>query len=511
LKRGPYSRGLTVCVAACLALWSACAIWFFYARGWLYLFIDSEAHLNIARRIIDNRTPGYLQVGTVWLPLPHWLILPLVHSDTLWRNGLAGAIPTGLCFVVGGTLIFAATRRIFDSTAAGIAAAAVLALNPNLMYLQSTAMTEAVFLACLAGMLYGSVRFAEQQSWRAVLGTAAATIAATLTRYEGWFLIPFVAAYFLVVGKRRRVTAALLFGAIAALGPLFWFAHNWWLDGNPLGFYTGQYSARAIQGGQSYPGMNNWWLALLYYATDARMCAGWLLTLLAIAGAAIAIRRRILWPIVLLALPGIFYVWSMHSTGGTPIYVPTLWPFGYYNTRYGLAVLPLLAFCAAALVGPVANRRTSGQPVQASAVRPPAVLATAVVFLAALPWLVDPHPAAWITLREGQVSSEARLHWTGEIARLLGPRYRMGSGIVSSYGDTNGIYRRAGIPLRETLSVDNDLLYVAPLLRPDLLREEWAVIRDIDPMRKSLLANGRYTLKLRIVVKDAPAVEVYRR
>ena len=72
-----------------------------------------------------------------------------------------------------------------------------------------------------------------------------AALAGTLTRYEGWFLIPFVAAYFLLVGKRRRIPAALLFGALAALGPLFWLGHNWWLSGDPPGSFTAARIRRA--------------------------------------------------------------------------------------------------------------------------------------------------------------------------------------------------------------------------------------------------------------------------
>ena len=72
------------------------------------------------------------------------------------------------------------------------------------------------------------------------------------------------------------------------------------------------------------------------------------LAVLAIGGAVAAIARRIFWPLALLALPGIFYVWSLHSSA-TPIYVPELWPHTYYNSRYGLAALPLLALTAAAL------------------------------------------------------------------------------------------------------------------------------------------------------------------
>ncbi|MGH9651613.1 MAG: hypothetical protein ACRD3I_14240, partial [Terriglobales bacterium] len=42
-------------------------------RDELLLYGDAVAHLNIARRVFDSRTPGLLQLGTVWLPLPHLL------------------------------------------------------------------------------------------------------------------------------------------------------------------------------------------------------------------------------------------------------------------------------------------------------------------------------------------------------------------------------------------------------------------------------------------------------
>ena len=71
--------------------------------GWTLYYGDAEAHLNIARRILDSRTPGYDQIGTVWLPLPHLLTLALVWNDGWWHSGLAGAIPSSICFVAAGT------------------------------------------------------------------------------------------------------------------------------------------------------------------------------------------------------------------------------------------------------------------------------------------------------------------------------------------------------------------------------------------------------------------------
>src|SRR5271169_4339513 len=103
---------------------------------------DAEAHLNIARRILDSRTPGPEQIGTAWLPLPHLLMIPFVMDDPWWRNGLAGTIPSSACFVLAGAFLFAAARRCYGSASAALAVTLLFALNPNMLYLQATPMTE---------------------------------------------------------------------------------------------------------------------------------------------------------------------------------------------------------------------------------------------------------------------------------------------------------------------------------------------------------------------------------
>jgi hypothetical protein len=105
-----FSRWPVVFTAIMAALVSECSVWLSWRQGWTLYYGDAEAHLNIARRIIDSRTPGYPQFGTVWLPGLHALLLPLVKRDDLWRTGLAGAIPPAVCFVIGVTFLFTAVR-----------------------------------------------------------------------------------------------------------------------------------------------------------------------------------------------------------------------------------------------------------------------------------------------------------------------------------------------------------------------------------------------------------------
>jgi len=127
----------TAGITAVTASISFAAVLWAHHAGWLLYYGDAESHLNHARRVFDSHTPGAEQLGTVWLPLPHLLMLPFVADDTLWCTGLAGAIPSAICFVIATTFLFAATLRLSESLATSAASAAVFALNPNMLYRQA--------------------------------------------------------------------------------------------------------------------------------------------------------------------------------------------------------------------------------------------------------------------------------------------------------------------------------------------------------------------------------------
>ncbi|MBI3680980.1 MAG: glycosyltransferase family 39 protein [Acidobacteria bacterium] len=495
-------------VCLLLALISALAVWWHLEHGYTLYYGDATAHLNIARRVVDSRTPGREQIGTAWLPLPHLLMLPLVGNNDWWRSGLAGAMPVAACFVLAGAFLYAAVRRAFQCRTTALAASFLFSLNPNLLYLQATPMTEPIFLAGLLTLLYATVWFGQSGSYRALLLAAAASNAASLTRYEGWFLIPFVTLYFWLADRNHRPRKALLFGLLASLAPLAWLTHNWWDYGNLLEFYNGPYSAKAIyqralaSGMASAPGDHDWFRAWRQFQAAAALCAGGALPVLGLAGIGILIWKRLFWPLVFLALPVAFYIWSIHSSG-TPVFVPQMWPHSYYNTRYGLAAFPLLVFGAAALVSALPGR-----------FRP--VTAVLVAAVAISPWIAYPRPETWICWKESQVNSEARREWTGQAADYLKNHYRFGDGIYTSFGDLTGIFQQAGIPLSETLHDGNHPLWNAVEQRPDLfLWEHWAVAISGDSVATTLLKaqrrGPRFICVKMIAVKGAPVIEIYRR
>ena len=51
---------------------------------------DARGHLVVARRIVDSLTPGWQQIGAVWLPLPHLLNAIPVQVDPFYRTGASG-------------------------------------------------------------------------------------------------------------------------------------------------------------------------------------------------------------------------------------------------------------------------------------------------------------------------------------------------------------------------------------------------------------------------------------
>src|SRR5215831_1869653 len=179
-----------------LAASVAMASFVFYLRhDLILLYGDAVAHINIARRVFDSKTPGLLQLGTVWLPLPHMLMIPFLIPMKMWRTGAGGSIPSMAAYVFGVVGIFRLTRSALSAEAttdrvASLAAwfaAAIYAANPNLIYMQSTAMGESVYVAFFTWAV-AYLTDAVRGDVEALTKCALCLAGAGLTRYDGWFL-----------------------------------------------------------------------------------------------------------------------------------------------------------------------------------------------------------------------------------------------------------------------------------------------------------------------------------
>jgi len=485
VRRG---RDVETTIVGQLSVLVSCISFLVYLRhNGLLLYGDAIAHINIARRVLDSRTPGLLQLGTVWLPLPHLLLVPFVASDRLWQSGVGGSVPSLAAYIISVIGIFRLVRVSLRPTDGPRAsrpawlAALIYAANPNLIYLQTTAMTETLYLALFVWTLVFFVESVRAMPSRDQLLAGKLSpltkcglclAAACFTRYDGWLLaaillaaLPLIYVKLKSPAEVRRGLAGFILLAIA--GPALWIGYNAVVYRNPLEFANGPYSARAIEQNSSaitHPGAGDLPTAASYFlkAAELNMAPGnwgrlWLLFLLA-GTIIILFRNRTLWPLLLLWVPVPFYALSV-AYGGVPIYVPSWWPLSSYNLRYGIELLPAFSVFTAVtanfLMTVVRYKRAASAVMWTFVV--PTVLSYGFV------WHAQP---ACVT--EARANSQTRLPFEATLAanlRMLPPD----STLLMYLGDHVGALERAGIPLRRVINEGNH----RPWKHPDDLEGLW--------------------------------------
>ena len=218
--------------AAGAAAWGIFAAIHYYRLGLTLAHYDARAHLVVARRVFDSLTPGWQQVGAVWLPLPHLLNALPVQIDVFYRSGVSGVAISIASMAVAVWAIATLIERATDSRAGGVVAAALLMLNPDVLYLQSTPMTEpllfgSTFLTvALVGIWTESIPNATTPNSQLAPRSMAAgwaSIAAILTRYEAFPIIAAAIGLSFVVLLRRGFSTGAAFRAVRglALWPLW--------------------------------------------------------------------------------------------------------------------------------------------------------------------------------------------------------------------------------------------------------------------------------------------------
>jgi hypothetical protein len=475
-------------VAGIAVLVSLFSFLYYLQQSDLLLYGDAIAHINIARRVFDSQTPGPLQLGTVWLPLPHLLMIPFIFSDAMWRSGAGGSIPSMIAYVLGVVGIFRLVRGMLEAyirtkpaaVLGAWTAAFAYGANPNLIYMQATAMTESVYLTLFvwavvyfAGFIR-SLRRNEaaggrqpQVAYTSLMRCACCLAGAELTRYDGWFLAGVMGAVVVVIVLRqwqnrvlddlnlRQDAAKFLFGI--AVVPVLWLAYNAVVYGSALEFANGPYSARAIEQrvGAPNPALHNARVAAIYYLKSAQLNVAegnWGRFWLAAAVVAVAIGARKLRaqsaPMLLLWVPLVFYALSI-AYGSVPIHVHTWWPFATFNQRYGLQLLPMFAVSTGVLTASVfllgeilrTRGRHNGKLVAA-------MLALVVVSYASV-WKAEPQ-----CLKEARRNWEIRNPLDSAVERIIGTLPR-NSRFLMELGEHVGVMQRLGIPLRQVVNNEN--------------------------------------------------------
>jgi putative flippase GtrA len=325
--------------------------------GAVLLYRDSISHMEIARRVLDSTSPGLAQLGAVWLPLPHLVMLPLIWDDTLYYNGFAGSLPSMIAFVAMTVLMYLIVYELTGRKSAGIVAAAMLASNVNMLYMQSTPMTEALLYCLILAMIFCVQRWATTGRYQYLVWGAVASLLATLTRYESWPILACLVLVVALIARQRAVSMTprlrrakvldnlIVYVVIGGLGIGAWILWNWAILGNPLYFQNGQFGKPTLWVSATDPVVGNWWISLktYWYATVNTET----LPLLAIAIIGLAVFLLIEWrtkqsavrslPVLCLLIIFPFFVICLYR-GQRPMEVSQI-EHTSYNVRFGLMML----------------------------------------------------------------------------------------------------------------------------------------------------------------------------
>jgi hypothetical protein len=550
------SRAEWLAAVACYAAASIAAIVWSWRNGAMLNYGDAVAHLHIARRVFDARLPRLTELGSVWLPLPHILMLPFVQVYSWWANGVAGLIPSALAYLAACAGIYRLARHWLQPTAAALALA-FFALNPNLLYLQTTAMTEPLFVCemvwvavwlvewrtCLdSDLLSGchpeqsvaeskDLHFAflarnTSQLRRTQWYIAAVLIAAIFTRYDGWVMALVAWSSMGVTLLRRsrlRCWSFWLASIFVIAAPIAWFVYNSVGFGDWLYFARGPYSAQAIEMRTAtpglippHPGWHNPWVALLFFVKVAEMdaaAAAWgnvllLLSVLGTAWAWLTARRRAFTWALLLWLPVPFYAYSV-AYNSVPIFLPPWWPHSWYNTRYGMEMLSAFALglgfaanFALAAVDEFKPRRVN--PLWARC----AVAALFALIALNAAEMLRERPLVYV---EGTKNIEARRLYEIEIPPVLRalvaaqPR----AVVLMDTSTYPNLVAFTGIPLRQTIN-ESDLTIYSDALAAPAAHADIVVAFDGDAIDRAVRAHPEgLTAVRRFWTPGQPAGTIY--
>jgi hypothetical protein len=344
-------------VATVAALLSLGSYGYYYWTNAILAYGDSMSHLMIAKRIISSPTPGVGQSGGLWPPLIHWLSLPFIKNDWMYRTGTAGSILSMAAYVITAVFVYKITRTLLPNGVRWPAATAALIVmtNRDMLYMQATPMTELPLLCCIVISVYYFIKWSQSEKIQYLSLCIASVLFATGVRYEGWALLVAMLAAIGYVAIRQRWgwlksrDLLVYFGVFASVFIAYWILWNAIILGDPLGWIRGEYASPSNWVSQDDPTVGNPWRAFQVYWWAMQNINGLLLMCVGIAGLALFTFSHKLKTqscgIYVLVFPILFYA-PLLAAGQRPLHVPQV-TGSMYNIRFALQTVPLFAIMAA--------------------------------------------------------------------------------------------------------------------------------------------------------------------
>lgn len=468
---------------------------------------DAESHLNIAKRVIDSLTPGFAQLGGIWLPLPHMLLIPFVYSDFLWRTGLAGSIVSGVAFIISSLYIYKLAHLLMRSKSSAFFASVVFMSNPNILYMQSTPMTELPLIVFFILSSYFFIRFLfDDTKLLMLIASAGFGFCASLSRYDGWALVMMEAGVlalyyfpfqllFSKLGLRsiprdtneasteisllkrwhRFEGREILFATLAFFGIFLWLLWSFLILGDPLYFTHSQFSANSQQMGWlakgQLPAYHSPITAFLYYFVTSVSIAGILPSAMALFGIAFFLANKQArlrgYTLLILLVPFIFNVLTLFM-GQSIIFIPSLTPSTFewtlFNVRYGVMMMPFVSIFAAYIFY---HSKTFGRIISAGL-----ILAQCGLFLIGF--------SSVLALQDGTAGLSSATAKLPDAQHWLATNYDHGLILMDDYKRTLSLIRTP-IPMQAIIYIGTKPYWEESLIAPEKYAR-WIIIQRDDEL-----------------------------
>lgn len=336
---------------------------YYYANKLDVSYNDARSHLDIARRVVENLKPGFAQLGSVWLPLPHLLADLTVWNNFMWHSGLAGALQSMIAYIASGILIYLILKVLGANMLGRLAGVLVFAINMNILYMQSTAMTELLLLGTMTAGVYELIMWHKEDKMIRLVKSSFWIMLSTLNRYDGWFLLIFASILIVIQAWRKRgykyaEGTFFLFGTMAGFGIILWIIWNWVIFKDPLYFITGPYAAATQQKQIAAAGLlltqHNLAFSFITYMYSIIYNAGMFQTILGAIGMFLLwfdkkISGSLRMASIALMAPFAFNILALYL-GQSVLFIQGLNGNSWFNVRYGLMMIPTIAVFTGYLV-----------------------------------------------------------------------------------------------------------------------------------------------------------------
>jgi hypothetical protein len=394
-------------------------------------------------------------------------------------------------------------KRITQNTAASFVAFLVFALNLNVLYMQSTPMTELPLILFLTLSTYYFVDYLFDGKTQPLIMAGMFGFAASLARYDGWFLVgiegllifayrfPFKTFWSNI--KKRGVTLftfmteqgegeAILFATVALIGIVAWFVWGYLILGDPLYFTNSQFSAKSQQQGfqarGELPAFHDMPVSLQYYSVTTMATSGILVFVMFAIASVVFLRDKSIkyrvFMFILLMTPFIFNALTLFM-GQSIIFIPHLTPVDYqwrlFNVRYGLMMIPAIAVLMGYLF---ARMKSFGKTM---------LIVLLVINMA----LYGIGYARIISYDDGLFGLSHASHPDAEL--WLAKHYDNGLVLMDDFARTISIIG-SGIPMQNTVYVGSHLYWDEALKAPQR-RMKWVVMQKDDSVWKALYDDER--------------------